>query len=251
MTISRDCVPTRSTPGFPLHTVSAGNVRTDALNADHRFASMPLHVLHADGSSGLARRQCTSEYTIASLKEAARHLLGYPHPRRVPRGVYAEQAIRISTDEITRAKDSDVAYLRNAFPLIELDWDRTRCAEYLAKRGFGHTVTQRAWDAHSMGTRAGDGSAITTPTAGARRSNSTRAIRHGLPHATQQGQALRGQYFLHRSCRPLDQADLDPPSQTGRHLRLVRHDSSEAADPDGCSPWSCRSRTSIDDHRGA
>ena len=126
--------------GIALHTVSAGNIRTDALNADHRFASMPLHVLHADSSRGLARRQCTSEYKIASLKKAARHLLGYPYPRRVPRGVYAEQAIGISTDEILRAKDSDVAHLQNVFPLIELDWDRRACAEYLAERGFGHTV---------------------------------------------------------------------------------------------------------------
>jgi hypothetical protein len=45
-----------------------------------------------------------------------------------------------STDETTRAKDSDVAYLRNAFALIEFDWDRAICAEYLAERGSGHTV---------------------------------------------------------------------------------------------------------------
>ncbi|MBE1468200.1 hypothetical protein [Kibdelosporangium phytohabitans] len=82
----------------------------------------------------------TSEYKISPLKKAARELLGYPHPRRVPRGVYVEQAIGISTDEFTRAKDSGVRYLRNVFPLIELGWDRTRCADYLAERGFGETV---------------------------------------------------------------------------------------------------------------
>jgi hypothetical protein len=71
----------------------------------------------------------TSEYKISPLKKAARELLGYPHPQRVPRGVYIEQAIGISTDEFARAKDSGVPYLRNVFPLIELGWDRARCVE--------------------------------------------------------------------------------------------------------------------------
>jgi hypothetical protein len=126
--------------GIPVRTVSAGNIRDDALDPAHRFVSMPLHVLNPDGSRGLARRQCTSEYKIGPLKKAARELLGYPHPRRVPSGKYIEQAIGISTDEFTRAKDSGVRYLRNVFPLIDLGWDRARCVEYLAERGFGNTV---------------------------------------------------------------------------------------------------------------
>lgn len=70
-----------------------------------------------------------------------------------------------------------------------------------------------------------------------------KAIRDGYPHATTQGQQLRGQYFLHRSCQPLDQVDLDPPAAK-RHLRLVTA-SVEDDDPDGCSPWSCRSGASV------
>ncbi|RDI25445.1 hypothetical protein DFR72_108137 [Lentzea flaviverrucosa] len=81
-----------------------------------------------------------SEYNITPLKRAARHLLGYPHPRRVPRGVYAGQAIGISTDEFARAKDSGVNFLRNVFPLLDLGWDQARCLEYLVERGFGQTV---------------------------------------------------------------------------------------------------------------
>jgi hypothetical protein len=58
--------------------------------------------------------------------------------------VYVEQSIGISTDEFMRAKDSGVRYLRNVFPLIDLGWDRARCVEYLAERGFGHTVNPPA-----------------------------------------------------------------------------------------------------------
>jgi hypothetical protein len=214
MTISCGCVPTRSTPGFPCtRSRRAMSAPTRSMLTNHRFASMPLHVLHADGSRVLARRQRTSDYTIASLKKAARHLLGYPHPRRVSRGVYAEQAIGISTDEITRAKDSDVAYLRNVFPLI--DWDRRACAGYLAERWFR---------AHSDISVPGmpipwEREVAMDPRSRPRRVARGDRIRQGhpprLPHATQQGQALRGQYFLHRFCRPVDHADLDPPPRPG------------------------------------
>jgi hypothetical protein len=77
-----------------------------------------------------------------------------------------------------------------------------------------------------------------------------RAIRDGYPRATRQGQELRGQYFLHRSCQPLDHVDLDPPATssaaTKRHLRLITASAAdEEDDPDGCSPWSCRSGAAV------
>ncbi|VVJ22676.1 Uncharacterised protein [Amycolatopsis camponoti] len=102
--------------GIPVRTVSQGNIRRDALNPASRFVTMPLFVKNPDGSRGMARRQCTNEYKIRPLKKAVREILGYPHPIRVPRGVFVDQAIGISTDEFHRAKDSDVNYTRNIFP---------------------------------------------------------------------------------------------------------------------------------------
>lgn len=233
--------------GIPVRRVSAGNIRADALDPKHRFVSMPLHTLNPDGSRGLARRQCTAEYKITPLKKAARELLGFPHPRRVPRGVYAEQAIGISTDEFHRAKDSGLRFLRNVFPLIDLGWDRTRCMEYLAERGFGETVKSACVGCPFHGNAGWRWVRDNDPDGWAEAVEFDHAIRHGYPHATTQGQELRGQYFLHRSCIPLDQVDLDAPakSRTKKHLRLITTDSThgvdEDGDPDGCSPWSCRS----------
>jgi 3'-phosphoadenosine 5'-phosphosulfate sulfotransferase (PAPS reductase)/FAD synthetase len=45
--------------GIPLYRVSVGNIRNDALNPEHRFASMPLFVKNPDGGDGMTRRQCT------------------------------------------------------------------------------------------------------------------------------------------------------------------------------------------------
>jgi hypothetical protein len=36
----------------------------------------------------------------------------------VPAGLHVEMAIGISVDEVHRARDADVAYMRNVFPLI-------------------------------------------------------------------------------------------------------------------------------------
>ncbi|WP_436499519.1 hypothetical protein [Actinokineospora sp. HUAS TT18] len=229
--------------GIPVRRVSAGNIRTDALDPKHRFVSMPLHTLNPDGSRGLARRQCTSEYKIIPLKKAARELLGYPHPHRVPRGVYAEQAIGISTDEFTRAKHSGLRFLRNVFPLIDLGYDRTTCTEYLAGRGFGDTVKSACVGCPFHGNAGWRWIRDHDPHGWAEAVEFDRAIRDGYPHATTHGQPLRGQYFLHRSCTPLDQVDLDATVKRERHLRLITTDQvrEEDADPDGCSPWSCRS----------
>ncbi|MGW4115240.1 hypothetical protein ACWEFJ_30570 [Actinosynnema sp. NPDC004786] len=229
--------------GIPVRRVSAGDIRADALDPKHRFVSMPLHTLNPDGSRGLARRQCTSEYKIIPLKKAARELLGYPHPLRVPRGVYAEQAIGISVDEIGRAKDSGLRFLRNVFPLLDLGFDRARCVDFLAERGFGNTVKSACVGCPFHGNAGWRWIRDHDPDGWAEAVEFDHAIRHGYPHATTQGQQLRGQYFLHRSCLPLDQVDLDAPARTRRHLRLIttKSDSAEDGDPDGCSPWSCRS----------
>jgi hypothetical protein len=38
--------------GVPVYRVTAGNLRRDALDPGHRFASMPLHVRREDGGRG-------------------------------------------------------------------------------------------------------------------------------------------------------------------------------------------------------
>lgn len=227
--------------GIPVRRVSAGNIRTDALDPRHRFISMPLHTRNPDGSKGLARRQCTSEYKIVPLKKAARELLGYPHPRRVPSWVYAEQAIGISTDEIGRARDSGVRFLHNVFPLLDLGFDRARCVEYLQERGFAEAVKSACIGCPFHGNGGWRWIRDHDPDGWAEAVAFDHAIRHGHPLASSQDPRRR--YFLHRSCQPLDQVDLDVP-QLQFAADMVRE---EDGDPDGCSPWSCRSGAPVID----
>ncbi|MFE7046298.1 hypothetical protein ACFU9X_45100, partial [Streptomyces atratus] len=126
--------------GIPVLRVSSGNIRKDALDPEHRFASMPLYILNKDGKPGMTRRQCTGEYKIKPIKRQVRDILGYPYPARVPKGVFVEQWVGISTDEFHRAKDADVQYMHNRHPLIaDMNWSRTDCISYLTSLGLADT----------------------------------------------------------------------------------------------------------------
>lgn len=72
--------------GIPLYRVSAGNLRADAIDPQHRYASVPYFVRNSDGSEGMGRRQCTSEYKLSPINRKVRKLLGAEAPdyRRVP-----------------------------------------------------------------------------------------------------------------------------------------------------------------------
>ncbi|GAB3861942.1 hypothetical protein ACFPIJ_47205 [Dactylosporangium cerinum] len=207
--------------------VSAGNIRADALDPGHRFASMPLFTLGPNGERGMARRQCTAEYKIKPIKAEIRRRLGYQHPQRVPAGVVADIAIGISVDEICRARDADVGYMRNTFPLLDLGWRRGDCVAYLERHGLPGTPKSSClgcpfhddgfWATLQAGSPAEWADAVAFDA----------AIRHGSARANADGHPLRGQSFLHRQRVPLDQVRLRPKPA--------------AADVDalGCGPWTC------------
>ena len=62
--------------GIQVHIVTGGNIRNDALDPKHNFASMPLHYKYGDGGAGLGRRQCTREYKITPVTKKQRELIG-------------------------------------------------------------------------------------------------------------------------------------------------------------------------------
>lgn len=128
--------------GIPIYRVSTGNIREDALNPEHRFASMPMYVRNRDGGDGMGRRQCTSEYKLKPLWRQVRTMLGAKPrtdsiPGRVPKGRFAEQWIGISADEMQRAFDSrSNTYTRSRWPLIERNLSRADCQAINEIAGF-------------------------------------------------------------------------------------------------------------------
>lgn len=249
--------------GIPIYRVSSGNIRNDALDPEHRFASMPLFVKNPDGSQGITRRQCTSEYKLKPIKQETRRLLGAEprddgKPGRVPKGRFAEQWIGISTDERDRALDADgnlktgdVKYSRNRYPLLELNMDRALCRTLLDSHGFGRTP-KSACIGCPFHTNAHWRMIRESPADWADAVEFDEAIRGGGARANAGGHQLRGEAFLHRSMIPLAQAPIERDSfkawagyQSDAISMLAVSEYEEklaAEDRDGltgCSPFAC------------
>jgi hypothetical protein len=244
--------------GIPIYRVSAGNIRDDAIDPAHRFASMPLYVRNADGGDGMARRQCTSEYKLKPLKRKLRSLLGAPPrpdgvPGRVPRGRYAEQWIGISVDESHRALDSrSVSYAVPRWPLLERGLSRADCETVNAAAGFAGTPKSACIGCPYHGNVQWRAMRDTAPDEWEDAVEFDRLIRRGSARATENGQPLRGQMYLHRSRVPLDEAPIDRVTTVEASARQT--DALDALSADavreameaehgavyGCGPHTCR-----------
>jgi hypothetical protein len=237
--------------GIPIYRVSAGNIRQDALDPEHRFASMPLFIKNPDGGDGMTRRQCTSEYKLKPIKAQVRQLLGYPHPKPVPRGLHAEQWIGISRDEFGRAKDSGIQYLKSEHPLLYMDgaadgnegWTRDDCIRYLRANGWGSTPKSACIGCPFHGNAQWRSLRDHNPEEWA----DAVAFDHAIRSGNANGKPLLGEAYLHRSRRPLDQAPIDRVTahEWGKQqtdvFGQIADVELEDGDPDGCSPWTCRS----------
>lgn len=233
--------------GIPLHIVSAGDLRKDALDPEHRYCSVPYFVRNPDGSDGMGRRQCTSEYKLRPIKVKVRELLGYPHPTPVPRGVFAEQWIGFSTDEIHRVRDTlDVRYSRPRHPLLELGMSRKDCLRWLKAHGWSSVQKSACIGCPFHGNRQWRDLRDNHPAEWADAVEFDKAIRKGGAR----GLPLNGEAFLHRSRIPLDIAPIDRVTRAEWADRQgdlldaiadVEAGVDEDGDPDGCSPYGCRS----------
>lgn len=229
--------------GIPIYRVSSGNIRDDALNPDHRFASMPLFVRNPDGSRGMARRQCTSEYKVRPIKEQVRRLLGAKdkandRPGNPPKGAQVTQWIGISTDEFHRAKDSDVNYIKHTFPLLDINWSRQHCLDYLRDSGWETTPKSACIGCPFHHDSQWRDLRDNHPEEWDDAVDFDAAIRNGSARANANGDELRGSMFLHSSLLPLADAPLTRKTAAEKAGGVQQM----FGDPDEftCSPFSCK-----------
>lgn len=233
--------------GIEFIRVSNGNLRTDTTDPDHRYASIPYFVRNPDGSDGMGRRQCTSEYKLSPITRKIRELLGAKAPdfRRVPRGKVAEQWVGFSTDEVIRAnrrKDSQsVQYLTTRYPLLDLGMSRDDCTRYLAEKGWGDTQKSACIGCPYHGNRQWRDLRDNHPEEWADAVEFDEAIRKGGAR----GLPLISEAFLHRSRLPLSIAPIDHVTRTeaAENYRAGQPsllDLIEDGEPNGCSPYGCR-----------
>lgn len=236
--------------GIVLHRVMHGNLRDDVLNETTRFLSIPFYVRNADGSRGMARRQCTSEYKLAPINRKVRELLGAQAPdfRRVQKGRACEQWIGFSTDEIHRVSDKHgVSYITKRYPLLDLDMSRKDCERWLAARGWS-TTKSACVGCPFHGNRQWRNLRDNHPLEWADAVEFDEAIRLGGVRTLPDG----AEAFLHASRIPLSIAPINRVTRNEWADRQTDifdavadvesgYDPDEDGDPDGCSPYGCRS----------
>lgn len=211
--------------GIPLYRVGAGNIRHDCLDPNKRFVSLPYYTKSTDGRLGIGRRQCTNEYKIRPIHRKVRELLGAKPPtyRAVPRNSAVNQWIGFSTDEIYRVTTTkDNWYTTKRYPLLELDMSRADCQRWLAERGWKVAKSACVGCPFHSNNEWRD-MRDNRPDEWADAVAFDQAIRKGGHRA----KPLDGEAFLHPSRVPLAEADLTNSRWDG--------------DPDGCSPYGCRS----------
>lgn len=224
--------------GIPLYRVSTGDLAEDSINPAHRYASIPYFVRNPDGSEGMGRRQCTSEYKLRPIMLKCRELLGAKPPdfRSVPKGKVVEQWVGFSTDEFYRADNKrDVLYATKRYPLLEIGMSRKDCQKWLEKRGWGHTAKSACVFCPYHGNKQWRDTRDNHPEEWAKAVAFDKAIRNGGAR----GLPLNGKAYLHRSRVPLDEAPID--RWTRNEFSELQLDLFEDGDPDGCGPFGCRS----------
>ena len=101
------------------------------------------------GAAGQLLRQCTRNWKLNPIRRHVRTLL--PGGRPKPESVHCWQGIR--WDELERMRDSDVRYIRNVYPLVELRMTRLDCRQHLLDHGLAAPVKSSCvfCPYHSMG----------------------------------------------------------------------------------------------------
>ena len=183
--------------------VSAGNIREDHINGlnstGQRFVSMPLF-----GGGGMGRRQCTNEYKIQPIRQKVRSLLGLGKGQRVPKGVWVEQWIGISTDEASRMKPSRDKWTTNRWPLVEENMARYNCVSWFEDNYPGKVLAKSACIGCPFHNDAmWREMKITDPVSFADAVD----FDHGIRKTGTGFRTIKSKQYLHRSCKPLDEVD--------------------------------------------
>lgn len=110
-------------------TVRAGSLKrgvTRQLPKGTWEVQIPAFTYSIGGGSGQIRRQCTQEWKVRPFRAWIREQRLGVLPKE-----QTEVWLGISKDEYQRARDADVKYIRNVFPLLEMGMTREDCKEWL------------------------------------------------------------------------------------------------------------------------
>lgn len=198
--------------GIPFYLVTSGHIREDALDPTKRFASMPLFIRNPDGSAGMGRRQCTTEYKLKPLLLKQRELAGL-QPRQRSKQHLMDSIIGISWDETQRMRDGAYPWIRNVYPLVDLRMTRQDCLDWAKQHGYDLPPRSACIGCPYKSDHEWRRLRDEAPDEWADAVAFDEAIRDG--HGRSRG-VMRGKIYLHAQRVPLAEVDLSTPAERGQ-----------------------------------
>ena len=190
---------------FPVHVVSGGNLRDHVIEAMDGKRRMDNRPPFFNITGGPINRQCTTKHKIQPIRRKVRELMMATEAETV------EQWIGISTDEASRMKPARDRWQTNRWPLIEQQMSRRDCLGWLDRHGdpkapkSACTFCPYRNTEHWRMLKANDPESFADAVA------IDRKIRPGMP-----GAKRPQQWFVHYSCKPLEDVDFSRPEDHGQ-----------------------------------
>ena len=200
---------------FPIYRVTAGNLRKETLEGmqrgnlslktaaeSRRFSVIPWHMKMPNGDGAMGRRQCTRDFKVSPIRKQIRKLLN----NKLRCGA-CSMWIGISRDEAYRMKPSNVRYIENRWPLIDLLMTRNDCLRWWQKRGL--PIPPKS-------------SCIGCPYHNDKQWRDIKADPVAWADAVEIDRSIRNQakmkseQFMHRSLMPLDKVDFSTDEDRGQ-----------------------------------
>lgn len=198
---------------FPVHRVSAGNLRDEIVRAMDGGCRMDARPPFFTVPNGMLRRQCTQDYKIRPIIRKVRELIGLKKRQRSPKTAVVEQWIGISCDEAMRMKPSQLPFITHRWPLIEKEMHRKDCLAWCEERQYPRpaksacTFCPYTDNARWRDMKAND------PVSFADAVAIDKVIRPGMPGPKR---PMGTGWFLHRDRIPLDEVDFSTAEDRGQ-----------------------------------
>lgn len=201
---------------FPVHRVSAGDLRQEILAAMRGEARMdarpPFYVANPDGSQGTLMRQCTEDYKLVPIARKLRELLGLKPRQHWPKEPVIEEWLGISTDEAARAKPSRRPAIERRFPLLDLGMSRWDCLQWLRRHDYPQPPKSACTFCPYHNDALWREMKTSDPVSFADAVRIDAAIRPGVSRinrrASSQAEGVASEWFVHRSMTGLAEVDL-------------------------------------------
>ena len=193
---------------FPVHKVTAGSLEEDSLilrkskksGSNYIRTLVPFFTKNKDGSKGILRRKCTTDYKLNPLFKKIREVANIKYGEKEVRVI---SWIGISTDEAHRQKISRNTWAGNRYPLIEENMTRGHCLEWM-KKHYPNNTPPRSACTYCPYHSNKEWRNLTK-----KEFQDAVDFEKKVQEITLKDEVLKGTPFLHNSCVPLNEVDLD------------------------------------------